>query len=669
MREFSTNRGCPYPLGASLKGDGVNFALVSTIARAVTLCLAERESNEIIAEIPLEPNVNQTGNVWHILVHGVDDTLTYAYKIEQGQYSSFLLDPYAKSVASSNKWGRGNSSPPYSPFGEIILNPSFDWENDAPPHLNLNDLILYEMHVRGFTQHVSSEVNNPGTFLGIIEKIPHLLDLGVNAIELLPIQEFDEEEYHRAHPHTQRLYNYWGYSTVNFFAPMNRFASSSACGAAIKEFKTMVKSLHQHGIEVILDIVFNHTAEGNEKGPELSFKGIDPDVYYIKDNKKKHLNYSGCGNTVNANHPIVLEFIINVLRYWVVEMHVDGFRFDLASALTRGCHGNPLPNAPLIEVISKDPFLAKTKLIAEPWDAAGLYQVGDFSPQTKRWSEWNDKYRDGVRRFIKGTSWTNGDFAMRMCGSDDLYHARGPCASINFITAHDGFTLADLVSYNMKHNLKNGEHNRDGSNDNNSWNCGVEGSTVNNAVLNLRKRQMRNFHLALLLSQGIPMLLMGDEYGHTKNGNNNTWCQDNEINWFLWDHLSVNAAFYRFYRLAIHFRKNHSLLRRTTFLSPQDITWHGKTPFKPEWNFPNTFVAFTLNDFAGNNDLYVAFNANDQEAVVQLPIPPNSKTWHWIVNTANPSPTDFYENDEGPRQEEEVYKLVPHSAIILQAVG
>lgn len=668
IEKINWGKGLPYPLGVSLQGQSINFALVSRSATAVFLCLIERKTEKLIVELPLSPSVNRTGDVWHISVNSDLSDVVYAYRVLPKERSAqdFLLDPYAKSVATSNTWGLRPSGVLYKPFGNILFNGNFDWENDQPPNLPLNQLIIYEMHVRAFTKSPTSKVRHPGTFLGVIEKIPHLLDLGINAVELLPVQEFNELEYRELHPTLKKeLYNFWGYSTVNFFSPMNRYAVSNDVQASIREFQTMVKALHKHKIEVILDIVFNHTADGGKKGIPLSFKGVDPAIYYMFNEKGEYLDFSGCGNTFNANDPIVIEFILSVLRYWVIEMHVDGFRFDLCSALTRGSTGVPLENPPLIEAITKDPFLAKVKLIAEPWDAAGLYQVGNFGFNSKRWSEWNGKYRDTVRCFMKGSPWTSGHFAMRLCGSDDLYKTRGPCASVNFVTCHDGFSLADLVSYNTKHNWSNGEDNKDGSNDNHSWNCGAEGPTDNRKINVLREKQMKNFHLALMISKGIPMLCMGDEYGHTKLGNNNTWCHDDDLNWFQWDRLEKNGSFYRFYRALIRFRKHHSIFERTDFLTTEDVDWHGTESFKPDWNSNNQFVAFTLKDRKRSQEFYIAFNAEDHVQTIQIPEPPYRKDWRWIVNTANPSPEDFYENDTGPLLQGNSLKMASYSAIVL----
>lgn len=674
---FTVARGTPLPYGTSFLDDGINFSLFSPMATAVTLCLFYPENSELAAQISLDPIRNKTGDIWHVLIRHIPDNLLYAYSITTSDNPlstqtlpspAFLLDPYAKEVATANVWAyhfdpQEPQKSLYKPLGRITSKSAFQWDGVTPPRHALRDLVIYEMHVRGFTEHPSSEANYRGTFLGVIEKIPHLLDLGINAVELMPIQEFNEHEYQVCSLITKsRLFNYWGYATVNFFAPMNRYATSSDSEAAIIEFKTMVKELHRNGIEVILDVVFNHTSEGNEDGPIESFKGIANSVYYMLGPDGSYRNYSGCGNTFNANQPVVRELILECLRYWVLEMHVDGFRFDLASILTRGTDGVPLTNAPLIEAITQDPVLADVKLISEPWDAAGLYQVGRFYPQSDRWSEWNANYRDIVRRFIKGAPGMSSAFATCLCGSQDLYHSSSPDSSINFITSHDGFTLADLVSYNNKHNLANGEGNRDGNNNNDSWNCGVEGATFNTRVLALRERQMRNFHLALMLSQGVPMILMGDEYGHTKLGNNNTWCQDNDLNWFIWDKLECSRAFFRFYRLLIHFRRNTPGLRQGRFLTDKDIHWHGVKPFKPRWDTGNTFVAFTLP--AAN--LYAAFNTADEPVTAELP--PGS--WRWLVNTANAPPHDIYEDDEGsdlnaPPVTESTITMPAHSSVLL----
>lgn len=680
--KFIASKGDVQPYGASFQKEGVNFAIFSKFATQVTLCLFDRNTGELLEEFELSPEENKSGDVWHIFIHDLPPNIAYAYRMDGPKAedksqiydkNDLLLDPYAKALATSTHWGKVTSFPAlkntsYLPLGDIVAPLPFDWGNDRRPLIPPKDLIIYEMHVRGFTIHSSSQVKNPGSFLGVIEKIPHLLKLGVNAVELLPIHEFDETEYARMHPGTKRnLYNYWGYSTVNFFAPTNRYAVGQNPGDVITEFKTMVRELHRHGIEVILDVVYNHTAEGDERGPTFSFKGIDNSIYYMLDPTFKYLNFSGCGNTFSGNNPIVRDLIINSLRYWVTEMHVDGFRFDLASALTRNFDGTPLSDPPLIDTISQDPVLADCKLFAEPWDAGGLYQVGSFYPQVVRWMEWNGKYRDTIRRYCKSTQSMSGEFAMRLCGSEDLYHNRSPYSSTNFVTVHDGFTLADLVSYDSKHNIDNGEGNRDGESQNESWNCGIEGPTTNKKILYLRGKQMRNMHLALMISQGIPLLLMGDEYGHTKNGNNNTWCHDSDVNWFLWDKLE-NSDFFRFYTMMISFRKANPILRRKTFLTAKDVDWHGIEPFKPDWSSDNLFVAFTLKDHKNNQDLYIAFNMYDRTLGVQIPPPPYAKKWYWIVNTANDSPNDIYEENHEHPLDESSYRIPPHSAILLKAL-
>lgn len=651
--------GYPIPFGASKQEAGVNFALFSKQATSVSLCLFGDDLNKPFSEIKLDPIKNKTGDVWHACVSELPENASYAYKIEPG--NAFLLDPYAKAVTSPNKWG---SEGEYHPRGVVLTESSFDWEGVQSPQIPQKDLIIYEMHVRGYTQHPSSQAQHPGTFLGIIEKIPHFLELGVNAIELLPSQEFDEMEYVKQNPATkQRLYNYWGYSTVNFFSLMNRYATDGKPGAVINEFKTMVRELHRNGIEVFLDVVYNHTSEGI--GKKITYEGIDKSTYYMTNEKGDFLDFTGCGNTFNCNHPVVRELIVASLRHLVTEYHVDGFRFDLASVLGRGEDGTPLPNPPVIEAIAKDPILAKTKLIAEPWDTGGLYQVGFFYPHLKQWAEWNGKYRDEVRRYIKGSPNEKQHFSMRVSGSHDLYgQNKLPTNSINFITVHDGFTLKDLVSYNQKHNKENGEDNRDGSNDNESWNCGVEGTSCNKRVNMIRDQQMRNFLLTLMISQGVPMIMMGDEYGHTRKGNNNTWCHDNDLNWFLWDQLEQCNGFNRFVSKMIQFRKQHPILRKDSFWSEKEIEWHGFEPGKPNWEADDRFTAFTLKD--NGNDLYVAFNASSHPVNAVLP-KLQGKTWHCIVFTHNPPPNDFFEEGEAPVVNHH-FRLTAYSAVLLKAL-
>ncbi len=587
--------GSPNPLGLSLVGDTSNFSLFSSHATAVTLGLFWDGKRE---EVPLQ----RTGDRWHIAIRNIPPHASYAYRCQGPSEllynpNVWLSDPYAKIPIDPIKT-------------KVALPPSFNWENDNSPRIPSQDLIIYEMHVRGFTKDPSSRVAHPGTYLGFLEKIPYLKTLGVNAVELMPIFEFDE-----AHGP-----NYWGYNPTHFFAPTKSYAVADP----IYEFKTLVRELHRNQIEVILDVVYNHTGEGKEKDYYVNFRGIDNCVYYMHDAHGNYLNFTGCGNTFNTNHPVVQQLILDSLRYWIEEMHIDGFRFDLASVFTRDPKGTPLSPSPILKAMANDPVIRRAKLIAEAWDAAGLYQLGSF-PQWGPWSEWNGRYRDIVRRFIKGTDGKAGFFANVLSGSDMIY--RTPLSSINFLTAHDGFTLRDLVSYQSKHNEANGERNHDGTNQNDSWNCGVEGPTQDPKINALRERQMRNFLLTLFLSQGTPMLLMEDAYGHTRLGNNNPYVQDNPISWFLWDKLAENQKMFQFIASLIAFRKTHPQLRRTTFFTKADIDWHSSTPFQPDWSSSSRCVAFTLK---GTPSLYAAFNTSDQ--LLPLTLPPGE--WHVIILTS-----------------------------------
>ena len=675
---YSTQKGNPTPLGVSKRGSVTNFALASENATGLHLFLFAPRTDHPFFDIELDPKVNKAGNVWHISIQGLPKEVEYAYKVdgpenpEKGKIfdkKRYVSDPYSKGMATSNVWGDTLAHENiYQPRSRVICDPPFDWEGTSRPEIPQENLVMYEMHTRGFTIHKSSQAQHPGTFLGIIEKIPYLKSLGVNAVELLPIFEFNESENLLKNPKTQkRLHNFWGYSTVNFFSPMNRYASSKHWTASIDEFKTLVRELHKNNIEIILDVVYNHTAECGKTGPFLSFKGIDNAVYYMLSPTGEYLNFSGTGNTFNCNHPTVRKLIIDSLKYWVTEMHVDGFRFDLASILTRAPDGTPLADPPLIDEILNEPTLAKTKWIAEAWDAGGLYQVGRF-PGRGKWAEWNGKYRDVVRKFIKGTDGQAGDFARVLCGSEDLYGKdRFPYHSVNFITAHDGYTLRDLVSYQDKHNLENGEENKDGANDNESWNCGAEGETTNRKILQLRERQIRNFELALFCSIGTPMMFMGDEYGHTRNGNNNPYCQDNELNWFLWDQLQKNTSFFHYSSSLIHYRMKHcQLFCRKTFLTDKDVTWHGLKPNTPSWDPKSRFVAYTLHDPKGH-DVYIAFNANFEIAHVELPIRKDQKHWYRVVDTSLGSDSNFIDHPEKGAPEKFSYNMQPYSAILLEA--
>lgn len=654
MNNLKISTGYPLPLGNSFRDGGVNFAIFADDAESVSLHFFDYQTNTPYAHLELDPSTNRTGQVWHVLVHDLPMTIDYGYQINHAY--PLLLDPYSRAVNTTKSWTKPFRCA-YTPLGVVTSRQTFDWENDRKPNIPMQDLIIYEMHVRGLTIKENSGVKHHGKFLGIIEKIPHLLELGVNAVEFLPVSEFNEAEYDGINPiNNERLCNYWGYSPVNFFAPMNRYVVNDP----LIDFKTMVKELHRHGIEVILDVVFNHSAEGNELGPTLSFRGFANDVYYMISPEGHYHNFTGCGNTLNCNHPIVREMIIKCLRYWVTEMHVDGFRFDLASILTRDTDGTPLDKAPLSDALSRDPILSETKLIAEPWDAVGLYHVGRFYPQEDRWAEWNGRYRDTVRRFIKGTKGQKGKFATRICGSQDIYPTSTPLSTVNFVTSHDGFSLADLVSYNEKHNEANGEENRDGTNQNESWNCGVEGPTEDASILKLRAKQMRNFHLALMVSVGTPMLHMGDEYAHTKQGNNNTWCQDNDLSWFQWDKLRENEGFFRFYKLVNHFRKTHALLRRDKFLTDADIRW-----YKPNWLNDDHFIAYELIDSEHQENLFIAFNAKNAIEIFELPNAPAGKKWKQIVNTSEDAPRDFIENGEPVEAQ---FNMPSYSAILLKAL-
>jgi glycogen operon protein len=550
----------------------------------------------------------------------------------------------------------------------------YDWQGDRPLGLPTEDLIIYEMHVRGFTQSPTSKTRFPGTFAGIREKIPYLKELGINCIELMPIFEFDETDNPRINPQTgERLWNYWGYSTIAFEAPKAAYAASDAAQMQSEELKSTVKELHRHGIEVILDVVFNHTAEGNENGPTISLRGLDNETYYMLTTTGEYFNFSGCGNTLNCNHPVVRDFVLHCLRHWVAEYHIDGFRFDLASILGRDDLGYPLSNPPLLESLAMDPVLGKTKLIAEAWDAGGLYQVGSF-PSYGRWAEWNGKYRDAVRKFLKGDANMTSEMATRLVGSPDLYATRGPAASINFVTCHDGFTLRDLVSYNEKHNEANGENNRDGANDNHSWNCGVEGETEDIQIITLRKRQMRNAITLLMLSQGVPMLLMGDEVGRTQKGNNNTYCHDSPLNWFDWSLVESEHELFRFCRLWIQFRKEHPVLRHPAHVgndyshtSPLEVSWHGHRAWNADWSPESRFLACMLRQRLTymNDNLYAAFNMHWDAVDIELPQPIDGDDWYVFVDTGKPAPDDIADvGAESILIQNKRYSMAPRSCLV-----
>ncbi|KAI3992956.1 hypothetical protein MKX01_009699 [Papaver californicum] len=647
---FKVSSGEAYPLGASEVEKGINFSLFSEHASSVTLCLSVLEGSKLgdldtgLVEISLDPHVNKTGDVWHICVE-IDlpqSGVLYGYRVDgprewqQGHRfdsSIVLVDPYAKLVEGRRMYGDVSHKQSKFLGTYDFRSLPFDWGNNYKlPNIPEKDLVIYEMNVRAFTADESSglEPNICGSYLGLIEKIPHLLDLGVNAVELLPVFEFDEFELQRRSNPRDHMINTWGYSTINFFAPMSRYASAGGGPtAASQEFKQMVKALHDAGIEVILDVVYNHTNEADDTYPyATSFRGIDNKVYYMLDGNGQLLNFSGCGNTLNCNHPVVMDLVLDSLRHWVTEYHIDGFRFDLASVLCRDTDGSPLNAPPL--TIAKDAILPRSKIIAEPWDCGGLYLVGSF-PNWDRWAEWNGKYRDDLRRFIKGDSGMKGSFATRVSGSADLYRVnkRKPYHGINFIIAHDGFTLYDLVSYNNKHNDDNGEGGNDGCNDNFSWNCGYEGDS-NDAML------------------------MGDEYGHTRQGNNNSYGHDNAMNNFQWHQLDARKKNqFRFFAESIKFRRKHSVLGRDQFLEKNDVTWH-----EDNWeNHESKFLAFTIHESNHRADIYVAFNAHDYFVKALIPSPPPNRRWLRVM-------TSFLKER---RFTGDTYNVAPYSSILFEA--
>jgi glycogen operon protein len=652
----------------------------------VTLVLAEPCSSRIETEIPLDPVLNKTGDHWHIRIRGLPEQFCYGYRVDgpklpQLRYdpTKVLLDPAARFLSCGRPWGMSGRLPRLCLVNRTIRTHEDDGINPNTPR---EDSILYELHVRGFTVDPSSGVRHPGTYAGLIEKIPYLKDLGVTAVELLPIDEFDENDCPFTNPYTgEKLRNLWGYNTISYAAPKAAYATNPEGSAPWEEFRFMVDRFHEAGIEVILDVVFNHSAEGNDNGQTYSFRGLDNDLYYLLDDEGRYLNFSGCGNTFNSNHPVVRYLLISCLRNWVAEADVDGFRFDLASVFGRDRRGNILVEPPVVEMIAEDALLADTKLIAEPWDASGLYQVGRF-PFGHRWTEWNGRFRDDVRRFWRGDEGMVTALATRICGSEDLYHGRSPRHSVNFITCHDGFTLADLVSYNFKHNEANGESNRDGSDANFSWNCGVEGPSSDPEVIALRRRQAKNHIATLLLAQGIPMILAGDELLRTQSGNNNAWCQDNELSWLDWSLVHANADFHRFTRMMIELRKRHPILRRRTFLTggndgdPPDIVWHGIFPYHPDWNHWSHSLAFTLDgrrsDRPGviDRDLYVAMNAYWEPMKLRIPPSPSGGEWRRTVDTSLPSPDDIVGLDSGPPVTSySLYEIAPRSLLILTATS
>ncbi len=656
------------PYGALLHDSGVQFVLFSRNATEIRLLLYDRVGDLEPAEvITFDPKTDRWGNIWSIFVPGIGAGQLYHFQANgpfdpargmRFDSNARLIDPYAKALAGEFQPATdGIIRPPKC----VVIDDYFDWAGDRHLQRHTSETVIYELHVRGFTKHPSSEVQHPGSYLGVIEKIPYLKSLGVTAVELMPVHEFPTNEFD-GRPAVRT--NYWGYDSLAFFSPHRGYAASQVAGAQVNEFKQMVKALHAAGIEVILDVVFNHTCEGNHLGPTLSFKGLENSVYYMLEaDQRFYKNYSGCGNTVNGNHPIVREMIFHCLRHWVHNFHIDGFRFDLASILNRDRTGNLVPNPPLVEAIGEDPLLADTKIIAEAWDAAGAYQVGSFGDD--RWAEWNGRYRDDVRRFWRGDEGMHGHLATRVSGSSDLYQPGGrpPCASINFISSHDGFTLNDLVTFREKHNLANGEENRDGEEQNFSDNNGVEGLTTKADIESSRARQIRNFLATLLLSQGVPMLVAGDECRRTQQGNNNAYCQDNEISWFDWSLVDKHADLIRFCRELIRFRHSQPTLRRHQFLTGKmngrshlpDVSWYSTSGQPVEWNASASTISFLLSappqsedpELLGR-DVFALLNPTPDAVEFLTPHFLTYKDWKLFIDTARPSPDDLFPNETGP---------------------
>lgn len=635
--------------GACVASNGVSFTINSHGATRCTLLLFKPQAPKPYARIPF-PDSYRIGDTYSMLVYDIKpDEFEYAFSFD-GPYEpakgllfneeNVLLDPYSRAVTGQRKWGEKPEGGKDFEYRARVVKSSFDWGNIKQLEQPFEDLVIYEIHVRGYTKDKSSGVSAPGTFAGLKDKIPYLKDLGINAVELMPIFEFDEMESARVVDGVQ-LYNYWGYNTVSFFAPNTSYAFNEEHNHEGDELKSLIKALKENGIEVILDVVFNHTAEGNEMGPCFSFKGIDNNVYYMLTPDAHYYNFSGCGNVMNCNHPVVRSFIIDCLRHWAIEYRVDGFRFDLASILGRDQNGAPMANPPILESLAFDPVLGKMKLIAEAWDAGGLYQVGSF-PSWNRWAEWNGRYRDDMRSFLKGDDGMAGNAITRITGSRDLYspESRGHKASVNFLTCHDGFTLYDLYSYNEKHNEKNGWNNTDGDNNGHSWNCGAEGETDDPNVNGLRRRLIKNAFAALLCSRGPAMFFAGDEFCNTQFGNNNAYCQDNIISWLDWSRLEEFKEIHDFVRHMIQFRKEHPILRKMTKPSScqfPEISVHNGTPFNASTDYKTKLIGIM---YAGRNEedteddiVFYCMNAYWEPLVMQLPVLPNGKHWHVDTNT------------------------------------
>lgn len=678
---FQIRPGFFREFGAVAIPGGVNFTIHTHGATSCELLLFHRKAEEPYAVIPF-PESYKIGFCYSMIVFDLDiEEFEYAYRLD-GPYdekkglrfdkNKILLDPYARAVTGQSQWGHVNNA--QHGYRARVVQSNFDWGDQRHHSIPMEDLIIYELHVRGFTMDESSGVKHHGTFEGLREKIPYLKELGVNAVELMPIFEFDEMRDVRLIDENE-LIDFWGYNPVSFFAPNTSYCSSMEYNREGLELKTLIKDLHDNGIEVILDVVFNHTAEGNEFGPCFSFKGFDNNIYYMLTPDGHYYNFSGCGNTLNCNHPVVRDMILECLRYWVIEYRVDGFRFDLASILGRNDDGTPLSQPPLLRSLAFDSILGNVKLIAEAWDAGGLYQVGSF-PSWKRWAEWNGRYRDDMRRFLKGDDFLAQTAAARITGSPDLYDPayRGGNASINFLTCHDGFTLYDLYSYNQKHNEANGWGNTDGADDNNSWNCGVEGETDDPAILALRKRLMKNACAILLCSRGTPMFLSGDEFADTRYGNNNPYCQDNLISWLDWSLLKKNKDLFDFFQYMIRFRKDHPVIRKDlepSYLGVPAMSTHGLTP--EETNFSGDSHVVCVR-FAGYNEatqkedlVYLAVNSGWFPVTLTLPGLPEHYEWKVAVNTGDPK-CQFFHKNSMPTVESKIF-LGERSVIIFVATA
>ncbi len=689
---FTTLPGDRYPHGATAGADGVNFSIYSRHATHVELLLFAAADSPLPSQvIPLEARIHRTFFFWHVLVVDLPSGTYYAWRIDgpdDRSQSGFhfdrdkvLLDPWTRGVATT-LWDRGQACLPgdnvATSMRAVVTSAGYDWEGDEPLGcIRLEKTIIYELHVGGFTRHPSAAVAAPGTFHGVIEKIPYLMELGITHVEVLPVMAFDEQDV-PAGVAGRGLDNYWGYSTHSYFSPHPGYCISPDAATHAREFRDMVRALHAAGIGVILDVVFNHTAEGGADGPVINFKGIGNESFYHLDpaDRSHYRDFTGCGNTVNCNHPLVARFILECLEYWVQEMHVDGFRFDLASVLSRGEDGEPLYHAPVLWDIEFSSVLSETRVIAEAWDAAGLYQVGDFPGY--RWGEWNGRYRDVMRRFVRGDSGLISEVAQRISGNSDLYQDadRFPTNSINFITCHDGFTLLDLVSYDNKHNAANGENNRDGSSDGLSWNCGMEGVTDDASILALRHSQARNFMTVLLLSQGLPMIHAGDEVLRTQQGNNNVWCQDNELGWFDWGLVESNADMLRFTQLMITFRKRHPCLTHPRFLTGEpregywfpDITWHGERLNEPSWDDPDgQLLAFTLGAVEPwEEDVHIILNMSDRPRNCPLP-GIAGRDWQRAIDTALAAPGDALMPNRQTPLDASSYKVSARSVVVFEA--